>query len=293
MIESADASNHPLSMFDMWMKSVNDFWSGMTTPFQASAETNGIGKDQTIDSGFWKTGLENWNSIVSAISRSAPMPSYPADTGTFSDTFIKMTEPFFSGITRMLHQWQGQPAGSMDQIIPFDFNSIDADVLKVWEKLYDHEFRRFLKAPQLGLTREHQEKTARFLDHFNKLQTAMAEFLNFLVIPFKKAHADFQQKLARLAAENELPKDLNACYRIWLKILEGHYMTLFQSPEYIASLMKTLAASAAYTRAKKELLNDLLKQLSVPSSENMDAVYRELHGLKKRVKNLEKTATNR
>ena len=64
-------------------------------------------------------------------------------------------------------------------------------------------------------------------------------------------------------------------------------MTLFQSPDYIRSLAKTLSASAAYTRAKKDLINDVLGQLSMPSSENLDAVYKDLHALKKRLRTIE------
>ena len=99
----------------------------------------------------------------------------------------------------------------------------------------------------------------------------------------------FQEKLTTLAEKNELPSDFQVYYRTWLKILEGHYMNLFQSPEYLQALAKTLSASAAYTKAKKDLMNDLLEQLSMPSSENINGVYKELYDLKKRIKHLEKS----
>ncbi|MBC2714518.1 MAG: hypothetical protein HF978_04340 [Desulfobacteraceae bacterium] len=293
MTESTDASTHPATMFDTWMKSVNDFWSNMATPFPPSDIKEEIEKEKTSDTDFWKTGMETWQSIASAMSQSTPTPSPLAGIGTFPQTFLEMTQPVFSSITQMLQQWQDQSLKSDDYIKPFDFNTIDTDILNIWKKLYDNEFRKFFKIPQLGLAREHQEKVARFLDRFNLLQSTMAEFLNFLAIPFKKTHTNFQEKLTELAQKNDLPRDVNDYYRIWLKILEGHYMTLFQSPDYIHSLGKTLTASAAYTRAKKELVNDLLQQLSIPSSEHMDAVYKELHGLKKRIKVLEKAIINR
>jgi hypothetical protein len=54
-----------------------------------------------------------------------------------------------------------------------------------------------------------------------------------------------------------------------------------------------MTASAACARAKKALINDLLQQMSIPSAEQLDAVYHDLHDLKKRLKNLEKTVTHR
>jgi hypothetical protein len=296
MTESTGTSINPTAMFNTWMKSVNDLWSNTAASVTAPEKTEDTEKTEPVDNNFWQTGMEAWQSIASAMNLQ-PASQFPAsDMGTFSEMLIKMAQPVFSNVTQMIQQWQAQSSKSTDYADYFksmNFDSIDTDMLKVWKNLYDNEFRKFFKAPQLGLKREHHEKVARFMDRFNILQLTMAEFLNFLTIPFKKSSTDFQEKLTRLSGKSELPKEPNDYYRIWLKILEGHYMKLFQSPEYIQSLGKTLTASAAYTRAKKELLNDVLQQLSIPSSEQMDAVYKELHGLKKRLKNLEKIVTNR
>jgi hypothetical protein len=291
MPESNGTSIDPTTMFNTWMKSVNDLWSNPASAFTPPETPDKTAEAKTSDANFWQTGMDTWQSIASAINLPPSIPS--ADIGTFSDMFTKMTQPVFSNITQMIHQWQNQSIKSVDYLKPFNFETIDTDVLEIWKKLYDNEFRKFFQSPQLGLNREHQEKAARFMDRFNILQSTMAEFLNFLSIPFKKAGTDFQNKIAELSKNNKLPKDTNGYYLIWLKILEGHYMILFQSPDYILCLGKTISASAAYTRAKKDLVNDLLQQLSIPSSEQMDSVYKELHGLKKRLKNLEKAVTNR
>jgi len=127
------------------------------------------------------------------------------------------------------------------------------------------------------------------MDRFHLLQTAMAEFLRLLYRPFETARAEYLKKLAENTDKNEVPADFKAQYMIWLKILEGHYMVLFQTPEYLASLGKTISAAAAYSLARKSLTNDLLKSLSIPSLDNMEGIYRELYDMKKRLKDLEKT----
>jgi class III poly(R)-hydroxyalkanoic acid synthase PhaE subunit len=248
----------------------------------------------------WKS-VFSWPEALSA-DRAGQMASPFQSHQMFQNTLARMTEPVFSAIARMLTHWQTQLVQSGDGGSALDLNSLGfkgefqnshKEILDVWNRLYDQEIRKFFTIPQLGLAREHQEKINRFLDQWNMLQSAMAEFVHFLSIPLEKTQADFQEKLTELAKSNALPTDISGFYRIWLKILEGHYMTLFQSPDYGASLGKTLSAAAAWSRAKKAIVDDLLRQMSLPSSGHLDGVYQDLHELKKRVKSLEKAAASR
>jgi polyhydroxyalkanoate synthesis regulator phasin len=77
---------------------------------------------------------------------------------------------------------------------------------------------------------------------------------------------------------------------MWLKILEGHYMTLFKSQEYTQALGKTLGSMEEFTMARQELLQDALQSLPVATDKDMDELYKELYELKKRIKQLEKKA---
>ena len=65
-------------------------------------------------------------------------------------------------------------------------------------------------------------------------------------------------------------------------------MTLFQSSEYTQSLNKTLNAMSEFSAVKKEILQDFLNMLPVPTHKEMDELYKEIYLLKKRIKELEK-----
>ena len=97
-----------------------------------------------------------------------------------------------------------------------------------------------------------------------------------------------QDELARMADQGKLPESSKDYYRMWIKVLEGHYMTLFKSPGYTHTLGKTLDAMSAFMVARKEILEDALQALPVPTQKEMDELYREIYLLKKRVKELEK-----
>jgi hypothetical protein len=82
----------------------------------------------------------------------------------------------------------------------------------------------------------------------------------------------------------KFPEDFKEYYKRWLKILEGHYMTLFQSAEYIRTLTHTLHALEDFTLAKQELLSEAMAVLGLPTRREMDDLYREIYLLKKSVK---------
>jgi len=91
-----------------------------------------------------------------------------------------------------------------------------------------------------------------------------------------------------LADEGELPDKSKDYYQMWIKILEGHYMKLFQSPEYIQSLGNALGALGDFTAARHKIMEDLLQMMPIPTQTDMDELYKDIYLLKKRIKALER-----
>jgi polyhydroxyalkanoate synthesis regulator phasin len=126
------------------------------------------------------------------------------------------------------------------------------------------------------------------MDTFNIYQATVAEFSRLLSLPMEKSFQVLQEKFAELTDKGDLPEDPKKYYQMWIKILEGHYMTLFQSPEYTRALNKTLDSMSEFSKAKKEVFQDFLNMLPVPTHKEMDELYKEIYLLKKRIKELEK-----
>jgi len=89
-----------------------------------------------------------------------------------------------------------------------------------------------------------------------------------------------------MAEKGELHDDVKVYYNNWVKILEGHYMTLLQSPEYTQSLDNTITSMVEYREAKDELLYDILQFFPIPNNKEMDALYKEFHLMKRRIREL-------
>jgi hypothetical protein len=168
------------------------------------------------------------------------------------------------------------------------FDNLDEDAFKAWTDVYDKEFRQFFYIPQLGLTRYYQEKVNRAVDKFNKFQTAFGEFLTVFYMPMEKSMRVLQDEVAKSAESGNLSEDYNTYYRLWVKILEGHYMTLYKSPEYLSLMHKTLAALEDFLVAREAITQDVLKVLAVPTQKDLDELYREIYHLKKKLRESEK-----
>ncbi|MFZ2630919.1 MAG: poly(R)-hydroxyalkanoic acid synthase subunit PhaE [Desulfosalsimonadaceae bacterium] len=290
MEESSGKSFDPATWFNLWMKSAGDMWNAMPQPGQTGFATPKSEGSDSGHAGKWMDAqVLTWQSLASAMSHPNTLSAYLQGLTRLPESLISLILPALTAAAEIHQKGMGQMGKAGDFLLSFNLENPDKYALDLWRSLYDQEFRKFLNIPQLGLTRQYQEKTNRIMDRLNLLQAAMTEFLHLLYLPFEKTQAAYSKKLAEDAEKNELPTDVKSQYMIWLKILEGHYMTLFKTPEYLESLNKTISAVADYSLAKKSLTDDLLKVLSIPSSDALDSVYKELYHMKERLKDLEKT----
>ena len=145
-----------------------------------------------------------------------------------------------------------------------------------------------LNIPQVGLSRVYQERALAAVDKYNLFQAALGEFVHQLYLPLEKSYRSLHEEVAQLAEAGQLPEDAKAYYQMWIKHLEGHYMTLYQSPEYTQALGKTLSALNGWAAARREVLADALQALPVVTHREMNELYREIYQLKKQVKGLNK-----
>lgn len=140
-----------------------------------------------------------------------------------------------------------------------------------------------LKMPQIGLTRNYQERAYDAVDKFAHYQTAIAEFLSVLNAPVEKSLGAMEEQLAELAKEGKLPESFKDYYNMWIETLEQHYMTLYKTPEYVECLGRTMDAVMEYKVAREKVLIDLLQNLPIPTNRDMNELYKEFYVLKKKV----------
>ena len=295
MSEKQQKTTGPQPLLSDWMKTVTAIWGPIVSMWTDIGEATGEiltskkeGKKSRVQKSF-ETTQKTWEALSSVMIEPETMETLFKGSGALPEILLKMAQMNLDNFVRFQQQWV-EKAGKIGKTThAYKFEDLDEDVFKAWTELYENEFRKFFNIPQLGLTRSYQEKVIRTVDQFNIFQATMAEFMHLLFQPVEKSFHVMQEKLTDLADEGNLPEDSKAYYQMWVKILEGHYMTLLQSLEYTQSMNKTLASLTEFSAAKKETLQDaLLFLLPVPTQKEMDELYKEIYVLKKRIRKLEK-----
>lgn len=283
----------PETLLGAWLESASGFWDQMIKMWggasgapSAPTASKGGDKDRVEES--MESALKMWRAISSIMNEPGVMDSFLQGIHTLPEVLLRMSQSGWDRYFQLQLQWI-QKAGKIgERTEAYKFENLDQDVFKVWTEIYEEEFTRFFNVPQLGLTRAYQERMGRVTDKFNVFQSTMAQFIYLIYLPMEKSFKVMQEKLEALTREEGLPEDSHAYYRMWVKILEGHYMTLFKSAEYIQILGNTLNAMEDFVAARQEMLQDFVQTLPVPTQKDMDGLYQELYRLKKRVRQLEK-----
>ena len=290
MVEDNSA---PGTLLEAWMESATGFWDQMGSMWAGAsgapqAPTTSKRADKSRVQESMGSALKMWQAISSIMNEPGAMDSLFQGINTLPEVLLRMGQTGWKRYFQQQQQWFERAGKIGERTEAYKFENLDQNTFKAWTEIYEEEFRKFLNVPQLGLTRAYQERMSRFTDRFNLFQGAMVQFMSLLNLPMEKSFKVMQEKLEVLTREEGLPEDSQAYYRMWIKILEGHYMTLFKSSEYTQVLGKTINAMEDFMVAKHEMLQDFVQMLPVPTQKDMDGLYKELYLLKKRIKQLEK-----
>ncbi len=297
---SAEQEGHrrPESPLADWIKQSQELW---TNWLQAAAQTReardsegrppgkteaGAGRGRMQEN--WETAFRMWQALSSAASDPTTADAAVKGLGTLPDFYMKLAQAGWLAVMKAQERMV-EKAGKIGQKTEaYQFEAIDQNLINAWKEIYEEEVRQFYRIPQLGLTRYYQERFNECLDQMNLFQASLSEFLYVLSVPVEKTAKVFQEKLETLQSEGKIPEKSRDYYQLWLRILEGHYMTLFQSPEYLEALRNVLGQLDSFIKSKNLVLQDVLQFLPVPTNKEMDELIKDLHVFKRRVRELER-----
>jgi len=277
---------------DLWMKSMSDLLGSLAGQWLSQAQQRpwtfpSNSTNPKAQAGM-ESALKNWQAIAGAMAKPESISSLLKGSGAMPEMLLNMAQTSLGGFVKMQQNMMESLGRVGASAKAYEFQDIDENIFRIWTDIYDKEFKQFFQVPQLGLMRTYQEKANQVLDKYNCFQSTLAELLNLLSLPFNRAMQVMQDKIGEMAENGTLPEDTKVYYNMWVKVLEGHYMTLYQTPEYVETLARTINALADFSAAKNAVLEDTLSLLPVARKSDMDDMARELYELKKRLRKLEK-----
>jgi len=281
------------SMVSTWMQSMNDILGTLggdkaAVPAESKAATDpGDGSPPKTEADML-AAMKSWQTMASAMTTPESVASLLKGSGVLPEVLVTLVHTSMGSLVELQRNMIQRLDRLGESTKAYQFQDLDENIQRLWTDIYEKEFRQFFQIPQLGLLRTYQEKANQVADKYNLFQSTMSEFMNLLGLPFTRTAKVLQEKLGEMAEDGQLPDDTKGYYNLWIKVLEGHFMTLFQTPEYVDTLTRTVNALAEFSAARDAALEDVLGLLPVARKTDIDEMAREIYELKKRIRKLEK-----
>jgi class III poly(R)-hydroxyalkanoic acid synthase PhaE subunit len=282
--EQASSPFNWMTMFTQFWSPFFDTMSGGGSPPKPAQFTEPQGRfDESIQS-----SMKMWQAITKTMTSPSALETFQSATQTTPDMLLGFTQTCLNSFMKFQTEIVDWFTKTGKSVTPHDYQQLDKELLHRWTDTYRKEFSQYLNMPQIGLGRFYQEKALQAVDKSNVFQAAVSEFLHVLYLPIEKSFKIMQRKVSDMTDKGELEDDPKGYYRLWIQVLEGCYMELFKQPEFPDALRKTIDALNQFYRARQEVVNDMLRSLSVPTQDDLDELYKEIHALKKRLRNNKK-----
>lgn len=124
-----------------------------------------------------------------------------------------------------------------------------------------------------------------------QINESLMEFNKFVTEYYKQLSETWNdaQKKVNLKSP-DVPHDveqMESFKRIWIDIFDNDFTELFDSEKFGENYGKLVSKELELTKHWNNISNVILQSVNLPSKEEIDEVYKEMHSLKKRVTKLE------
>jgi len=186
MTDKSQEKTGPETFFADWMKMTTELWDPMAWMWSAFHKTTGMTPDsikygkRTRMQESWDTAQKTWQAFSQVMSEPETMETLLKGAGMLPEIFLKTAQTGSKTFVNFQKQWLERTGKLQESTKTYN---LEEDAFKAWTQLYEQEFRKFFKIPQLGLTRFYQEKMIRSMDKFNIYQAAVTEFSRLFLLP--------------------------------------------------------------------------------------------------------------
>lgn len=137
-----------------------------------------------------------------------------------------------------------------------------------------------------------------FASNSKKISTELIQ-INENLMEFNKFVTEYYKQLSETWRESQnkvnlkapdVPHDveqMESFKRIWIDIFDNDFTELFDSEKFGENYGKLVSKELELTKHWNNISNVILQSANLPSKEEIDEVYKEMHTLKKRVTKLE------
>ena len=146
---------------------------------------------------------------------------------------------------------------------------------------------RFTKYPMLmGPARETSEKILKNMKASLKFYGSWANFYLKFQAPWAMAMEEIYKETAEMMKGEVSPGDYKAFYTLWMKTYEKTFDKFLRSEEFSSDLGAFVSDFTDFKKNYEDILEDHLKKMSIPTKSDLEAAFKDIYTLKKKVREL-------
>ena len=141
--------------------------------------------------------------------------------------------------------------------------------------------------PMRAFATNSKKITTELID-INEVLVGFSQYLTEYYKQLSDTWTDAQKKVNLKAPD--VPQDveqIEAFKRIWIDIFDNDFTELFDSKKFGENYGKLVSKELELTKHWNNITNVILQSANLPSKQEMDEIYKEMHSLKKRIGKLE------
>lgn len=304
MMDNNQQTSDMLKMASLWMDTAKSFWMDLGREGASNTSASGDSGSSKSTSFFsnpssassddkkyktyrtWETSINNFTSLMQMMSTPENQEALAKGIGSLFEGAFQASGDSLENFAEFQKQVMQSFSKIGEHTKAYNFDELDHTVFESFRELYRSELQKYLFVPKVGLPRELHEQFSHFIDKTNIFYSHLMELLYLFSLPFENTNRIMQEKMKEMLNKGEFIDDPKLAYNEWVKVLEGNFMELLRSPDYLRVLNNTISALASYKTAKSEIINVFLKDQQIPTNKDMDAVYKDMYEMKKKIREL-------
>ncbi len=159
----------------------------------------------------------------------------------------------------------------------------------VFMDTFEGTLGKFTAAPAIGYTREFQEKLTRTFEAWVDVRRAEVEFRTEVVNIGMRAVENTVRELVERGERGEKIESYRELFDLWVSIAEKAFYDMASTESFAEVQARLVNTGMHYRIHERELAEEYLRAMHLPTRSELDDAYRALHDLRGEVKALKKS----
>lgn len=168
-----------------------------------------------------------------------------------------------------------------------DLDAIYHKMSQRYLAFYEESMGKCLSIPQLGIYRESLNQTMAAMDAYNRFMAAVGDFMAKFNIPLKDGIEVLIDTIKEREGTEKGFKSAKEIYDFAVNILDEKYDRYIKSPEGVKIVVHVIEKYLDFKKKSDGVKEIWFKSLSIPTSQEMEDVYKGIYDLRKKTRKQE------